>query len=367
MTTSPNAWIAIDRGLEMDSRLVPYTLGLRGERSLFEMIAEGDWVLVLNNAGETTRVGRLLRLRSNLQYSTLFFDRVSAIKNPVAVSNVSLVSPSAGNIGRVQWNEFVAASTAILGHAIDDVPSIDDRAYIRELLQLAVMDDLLGPAGGPHERIVDMGVRDRYLVGKLGPREAAKSGQEFPVDPNDAEDDPGDLVVKEQHDKSGATLPSGVPEDESPEEIDVASNLSLVPNSFGMTFCVDGNVESIEVEARWGGYERVPNSEHELSRSNGHKVKVWQRTPRGGKLILPLITGTIDHQAPDADRPEVRIQGSVRAKNADGDRLVTLFLVNAQNEPETNRDTAWLFQPELIVRAEAIAPKRAIFRRRPIF
>jgi hypothetical protein len=52
----------------------------------------------------------------------------------------------------------------------------------------------------------------------------------------------------------------------------------------------------------------------------------------------------------------VRVQGSMRAKNANGDRLVTLFLVNAQEEPETNRDTAWVFQPELIVRSEAGRP-----------
>ncbi|MDF5979450.1 hypothetical protein P4114_21290 [Pseudomonas aeruginosa] len=32
---------------------------------------------------------------------------------------------------------------------IAEVPTIADQAYIRELLQLAVMDDLLGPAGGP--------------------------------------------------------------------------------------------------------------------------------------------------------------------------------------------------------------------------
>ena len=42
-------------------------------------------------------------------------------------------------------------------------------------------------------------------------------------------------------------------------EIDAASNQSLVPSSFGMTFCVDGDAERIEVEARWGSYERVPN------------------------------------------------------------------------------------------------------------
>ena len=33
-----------------------------------------------------------------------------------------------------------------------------------------MVDDLLGPAEGPYEWVVDMGVRDRYLVGKLAPQ-----------------------------------------------------------------------------------------------------------------------------------------------------------------------------------------------------
>src|SRR5207344_1591377 len=45
-----------------------------------------------------------------------------------------------------------------------------EQAYIRELLQIATIDDLLGPASGPEEEIVGMSVRDRYLVGKLAPR-----------------------------------------------------------------------------------------------------------------------------------------------------------------------------------------------------
>ena len=51
----------------------------------------------------------------------------------------------------------------------DVVPLIHDVGYVRDLLELAVRDDLLGPAAGPHELIKDMSVRDRYLVGKLAP------------------------------------------------------------------------------------------------------------------------------------------------------------------------------------------------------
>ena len=46
-----------------------------------------------------------------------------------------------------------------------------------------------------------------------------------------------------------------------------------------------------------------------------------------------------------------------------GDKLVTIFLVNNQIMPEKNQDSAWIFQPELIVRDKE---GRAVFRRRPI-
>lgn len=369
--SNPNAWIAVDHGLGTNSRLAPYTLVLKGGPSLYQAIAEDDWALVLNSAGEILRAGRVLQLRSDLETTTIFFDRLSVADAPVPVADVSLALPSSGNVVRIQWDEFVAALSMALHQTVGSVPSVGDRAYIREMLQLAVVDDLLGPAGGPHERIVDMSVRDRYLVGKLAPREGTQGGIEGLEGPlaGDEVEEPTDSIVPGQHEPGaefGTAMGRVEPESDASDEIDAASNQSLVPSSFGMTFCVDGDVERIEVEARWGCYERVPNEEHELIRPNGQKAKVWQRIPCGGKLMLPLTEGVIPHQALDANRPAVRIQGSVRAKNANGDRLVTLFLINGQEEPDTNRDTAWLFQPELIVRAEAEASKRAIFRRRPV-
>lgn len=371
MTKTSNAWIAIDHGLGTDRRLALYTLALKGDRFLYQAIAEDDWVLVLNLAGEIVRAGRVLRIRSDLETTTMFFDRVSVVDAPVPVASVSLAPPSSGSVGRIQWQDLVAALSTALHQTVDGVPSVEDRAYIRELLQLAVMDDLLGPADGPHERIVDMSVRDRYLVGKLAPREDAQGGIEGLEGPlaEDEGDEPIDPIVPGQHEPGaefGTATGRVEAESDASDEIDVASNQSLVPSSFGMTFCVDGDAECIEVEARWGSYERVPNDDHDETRPNGQKVKVWQRIPCGGKLVLPLTEGVVSHQAPDANRPSVRVQGSIRAKNANGDRLVTLFLINAQEEPDTNRDTAWLFQPELIVRADADAPKRAIFRRRPV-
>jgi hypothetical protein len=368
---SPNSWIAVDHGLATDLTLTPYTLRMKGERSLYQAIADDDWVLILNAAGHITRVGRVLRVRSDLETTTIYFDRMLLVDPAVPIGLTSLTPPSSGSVGRIQWTDFLESLPKALHKTIAEVPIIEDQAYIRELLQLAVMDDLLGPAGGPRERIVDMGVRDRYLVGKLAPREATQGGIEGLDGPlaNDDFEAPTEAKAPGRHEPGaefGTATGRVEPESDSADEIDAASNQSLVPSSLGMTFCVDGDTDRIEIEARWGRYERVPNDDHELLKSNGQKVKVWQRIPCGGKIVLPLTEGVIPHQAPDNEFPEVRVQGSIRAKNANGDRLVTLFLVNAQEEPDTNRDTAWVFQPELIVRSEKEAAKRAIFRRRPV-
>jgi len=368
---SPNAWIAIDHGLAAERTLAPYTLQLKGEHSLYQAIVDYDWLLILNTAGHITRVARVMRSRSDLENTTIYFDRMQLIDPAVSIDLTSLTPPSSGSVSRIQWTDFLESVPKALHKTIAEVPTIEDQAYIRELLQLAVMDDLLGPAGGPRERIIDMGVRDRYLVGKLAPREAAQGGIEGLDGPlaNEETEEPTEAKAPGRHEPGaefGTATGRVEPESDSADEIDAASNQSLVPSSLGMTFCVDGDADRIEIEARWGRYERVPNDEHELLNSNGQKAKVWQRIPCGGKIVLPLIEGVIPHQAPDNEFPEVRVQGSIRAKNANGDRLVTLFLVNAQEEPDTNRDTAWVFQPELIVRSEKEAAKRAIFRRRPV-
>ena len=373
-----NAWIAIDHGLGTGHSLASYILVLKGEPSVYQAIKEDDWALVLNPTIGIARVGRVLRVRSDFEATTLYFDRILLVADPVAIGLTGLIPPSSGSIGRVQWSNFVEALSQALHTTIAEVEPIEDPTYIRELLQLAVIDDLLGPADGPHERVVDVSVRDRYLIGKLAPRKAAQGGIEGLEGPlaNDDAEEPSDPKVPDWHEPGaefGIVTGRVDPESDTADEVDVASNQSLVPSSLGITFCVDGDTERIEVEVRWGRYERSDDHKIFRTRTNSEtgaeeqvKARVWQRIPCGGKLVLPLIEGVIRHQAPDANCPKVRLQGSVRAKNANGDRLVTLFLINVQEEPDINRDTAWVFQPELIVRPEAEAHERAIFRRRPV-
>jgi hypothetical protein len=142
------AWLPISRWHR--------TLRLKGERSLYQAIADDDWVLILNTTGHITRVGRVLRVRSDLESTTIYFDRMLLVDPAVSIGFTSLTPPSTGSVGRIQWMDFLESLPKALHKTIAEVSTIEDQAYIRELLQLAVMDDLLGPAGGPRERIVDM-------------------------------------------------------------------------------------------------------------------------------------------------------------------------------------------------------------------
>lgn len=380
METTSNAWIAKTAPeLSGDLSWPAFAVTIPGDGKLLTGIAEGDWVLVADGSGQALRIGRVLRLRSDLERTTIYFDRASGCDAAATLSSAGFSLPGSGSIGRLQWSDFVDAVPKLTGKVLGDVPLIDTQAYIRELLQLAVTDDLLGPANGPHEQIVDMSVRDRYLVGKLAPQQRGDAGGieglEGPLEAED-EEEPDDLEVHTGRHDPGAEFDGTTgkvdAEAEAADEIDAQSNQSLIPSSFGLTFCVDGDIGKIEVEARWGRYERDYETEIYKTRINpdtgeeeqGPKAKVWQRVPCGGTITIDLSEGSIPHRAPDSDQPAVRVQGTVRSKNANGDCLVTLFLVNAEEEPSENKDSAWVFQPELIVRAMQGAADGAVFRRR---
>jgi hypothetical protein len=360
------AFIAV---LNSGSKNSVYELKLKGKKVLFSSVEDGCWVLILDAANVLLGVGRVYRQRSDLDSTTLFFDKYLKADSPVPVS-----FPRSGQISRVEWTKFAEELPKLLGKTLADIPLIEDDVYVRELLQLAVKDDLLGPAKGPYEQILDMSVRDRYLVGRLAPLDATEKGGEYGIDGSgDEEEEPEELVVKAQSSKPTPT--SNVkPEPDASEEVDAASNQSLIPSSMGFTFCVSGDEKSIELQASWGRYERF--YEHDLykehtdpetgEKSQGAKVKVWQRIPCGGVTNLNLETGVIKPFAIDKENPAVVLQGTVRKPNENGDVLVTIFLVNTQTEPESNRDTAWVFQPEISATANSDSTNKDVFRKRPV-
>ena len=367
-----HAWLAKE-----ETPLSPFVVRLDGNHAGFGALASGHWVVVVDTVGALRRVGRILRIRAALESTTLLFDKIHTVEKAGSLADVALTLPT-GLVTRLRPEDLSAVLARDVVSSLDEVPLIQDAAYVRELLELATRDDLLGPADGPEELVVDMSVRDRYLVGKLAPRTPGVL-TDMEVEPAAAADEEDDSVQENDaplH-EPGAEFnrASGrvEPEDDALDEIDTTNNQSLVPSSMGLTFCIGPDVRMLEVTARWGSYGRVPKEEHEYTRPRKNretgevdeaKVKVWRRFPRGGRVILSLVNGPVRPLVPDAECADVRIQGAVRT-NAKGERLVTLFLVNGQLEAETNRDSAWLFQPELSVQGSGDAAGTPVFLRRP--
>jgi hypothetical protein len=221
---------------------------------------------------------------------------------------------------------------------------------IRDELEQMVVADLLGPAGGPAEEVDERSVRDRYLIGVLAPRrqrlEPAAAGA-------DEEEDEFPPIIADELPEGGAdSLEDG------PTDLSATLPRDTSPSSFGLSFSVEGHVQAIQVTARWGQYTRETH-EHLLNPRSGNPRRIWKRRQRGGKPHpVTLKDGPLAPFAVDPECEQVHVQGLVRRREKCW--IVTLFLVNGQEEPargtKEGKDSAWLFQPELVVEATDGSP-----------
>jgi hypothetical protein len=211
---------------------------------------------------------------------------------------------------------------------------------LRERLESIVVNDLLGPVWGEEEELDVNKVREHYLVGMLAP-----------------------VRRSDEPDLSDDEMP--VEDDERTEEgkMDVGAPLvqSLFPSSFGMTFCVSGDADVLLVRASWGHYERVESES--IKTETGQLKMVWRRrTISETSGPIKLVEGFISRWDIHPEFPGVYVEGTVRRQ--DDEWLVSLFLVNGQDEPERLKDEGWLFQPELSVES-ADSARSDIFVRKP--
>lgn len=355
-----------------------YTMTLDGGAWLYGDVAPGDAILLTDADGRNaTGVRRVYLLRQEGEKTVVFFDRKMAFKPPYTLTTgqtelaltTSTASPMANSpLRRMERPLFENILTKAGAPRFEVLPMFDEhdkgnQRYVRDLLQLAVKDDLLGPACGEQEEIVGMSVRDRYLVGKLAPQDTGDAGRKGEGASDEDRENPDELDLfankdHQSHDDSTATGPDD--EDEEPE-VDQSLNQSLTPSSLGFTFCIDKDLKEVELTASWGRYVRA-DSEFAINPKNDKPLRCWKRVPSGGTLSLAVNEGRIAPVSIDADSPAVKVQGDVTKVLPNGSRLMTLFLVNTQEAPDTNRDVAWVFQPEMRVYAK---DGRAIFLRRP--
>lgn len=342
-TNINNAWLVL---LGKEARLNGYVLTIDLGSSSPINIQNEDAMLFfeeLNGAFIVIGVGRVFRKRYSLENTIFYFDGYLQTALKITLGELAIPVPeNKAPINRLDWTLFDNALKMTTGVSWTAFPVISDttpyeQAYVRELMQSAIIDDLLGPADGPNEEIIGMSVRDRYLVGKLAPQDA---------------------VITEEDELPGAGAENG---QEGTHEVDASTNQSLVPSSLGFTFCVDSTVDKVELIANWGRYERTESER--IEEETEKPFRCWKRIPSGGSVTIPMNKRKIEPLVIDNTCPEVLVRGSISLPLENGDRLVTLFIINNQSIPEQNQDQAWVFQPELIVRD---SEKRPIFRRRPV-
>ncbi|MCF7978996.1 MAG: DISARM system helicase DrmA [Chromatiaceae bacterium] len=213
-------------------------------------------------------------------------------------------------------------------------------AALRDELETLVINDLLGPAGGPVEEIDESQITDRYLIGKLAPRD-----QEIPRDQDDEL-----AVADDERAEEGGTEPSTV------------GGESLYPSSIGLSFTLAVEAKTLAVSAEWGWYKREKSEE--ILTDKGNPKAVWRRYPMIGRVDVPVREGAVKPLVLNPEQPEVVLRGKMR-RTGDGVWLVSLFLVNTQIAGEGGRKKGecWLFQPVLRV---ASVDAQAIFVRQPL-
>ena len=155
-TTAPDvqAWLA--KGV---TPIGPFVVRIDGGRN-GSAVAPGHWVVVVDATGALKRAGRILRIRIDVESTTLYFDKLHAVKKAGSLADLGLTPPQ-GTVTRLRPEDLSGVLARDGVSSSDDVPLIQDAAYVRELLELATRDDLLGPANGPEELVIDMSVRDR--------------------------------------------------------------------------------------------------------------------------------------------------------------------------------------------------------------
>lgn len=316
------------------------------EGSKSRKVREGDAILVLVGGSDGPNVlscARVYRVRHTADHTAILLDGQIQLNRAQPLRSIGIQAPME-NLSRLEWPLFEKALKTACGIQLASLSTFPgttfgEQNYVRDLLQWAVEDDLLGPADGPAEEIIGMSVRDRYLVGKLAPPDTR-------VQDDQVEDLPD----------AATTDPEG-----DDREAEASTSNSLVPSSFGFTFCVDGSAKTVEVRANWGRYERTESER--MNEKTDKPFRCWKRIPSGGTVTVSLDRRIVAPIVMDSACPDVVVQGTVGDPLPSGDRLVTLFLVNGQTKPNENQDRAWVFQPELIVRD---GEGRSIFRKRPL-
>ncbi len=164
----------------------------------------------------------------------------------------------------------------------------------------------------------------------------------------------------DEDDELGVVEPGGLAEETHEEK--KAAKKAFFPSSMGVSFLVAAAAKGVEVEVRWGDYEKTEI----LGEEEGKPVSAWQRRPREATVAVQL-SGRAKPQVldvPESGGLQLHVVERVVVAEELADRLpagtrsVSVFLVNHRTPDEERPDQALIFQAELVVRsAEPFVPR----------
>ena len=101
----PNSWVA---EVSADVRAENFSVTLPLAPTVAPAIIEGDGVAFVSERDEkmlTIAFGRIYRVRSGLEATTLYFDTLVTVEPPMEAASLGLPVPS-GIVGRVDWPTY---------------------------------------------------------------------------------------------------------------------------------------------------------------------------------------------------------------------------------------------------------------------
>ena len=111
--------------------------------------------------------------------------------------------------------------------------------------------------------------------------------------------------------KNSTSFPKGGsgPVDDGTAESTSPANKTMFPSSFGMTFCVRPDSKELQINARWGHYHR----DRSKTLTNRAATRRWSGSGARGRLRADHTQGRTNQLDPDAEFPQVQVQGLVRS------------------------------------------------------
>lgn len=199
-------------------------------------------------------------------------------------------------------------------------------AEVRQEVIGMLKKDLLGP--GNENEVLQQNPRFEYIVGMLAPQTSDDSNEQ---------EIEGDALFAE-----GADFTA----DEEDENEPVSALRFKIPSSIGISFYLESNVKSLNIDVNWGDYTKASDK---TTNKDGKEVNVntYTRHPQKETVVIDLQDFGKSKEYPLICDSNVVLHVS-RIELKQGYTLVTAYIINRRKNPESDI-AGMMFQVKLRV------------------